>query len=103
LIKQKNKDLKLKLDTYSKNNIMKKLTELDLQNALDECEEKRFRTHGDWLTGMVRRLNAALDESNDFLSHIGNSLQRKKKVILPPIKTIIQTGNNTEPEVPCIS
>jgi len=87
------------------NNIMKKLTELDLQNALDECEEKRFRTHGDWLTGMVRRLNAMLNESNDLLVHVENVLQKKKKdpFKLPPIKTIIQTGNSTEPEVPCIS
>lgn len=41
---------------------MKKLTELDLQNALDECEVIRFNTHGDWLAGMVKRLNAAIED-----------------------------------------
>ena len=58
---------------------MKKLTALDLQTALDECAEKRFETHSDWLSGMVNRLNA---------------------VLTPPIIKL-QIGNNTE--VPCIS
>lgn len=40
---------------------MKKLTALDLQNVLDECAEKKFKTHGDWLAGMVNRLNEALE------------------------------------------
>ena len=65
---------------------MKKLTELDLQTALDECAEKKFKSHGAWLAGMVKRLNAAIE---------GPPLVRKK--------TIIKTGNNVEPEVPCIS
>jgi len=70
---------------------MKKLTELDLQNALDECELMRFRTHGDWLAGMVKRLNVAL----------GNPSFK----ILPkkPKKLVIKTGNSVESEVPCKS
>lgn len=60
---------------------MKKLTALDLQTALDECAEKRYKTHSDWLSGMVNRLNAALT---------------------PPLVKL-QIGNNVEPEVPCIS
>jgi len=60
---------------------MKKLTALDLQTALDECAEKRFETHSDWLSGMVNRLNAVISDK--------------------PLK--IQIGNNVEPEVPCIS
>ena len=59
---------------------MKKLTELDLQNALDECELIRFNTHGDWLAGMVKRLNKAL-------GHV----EEKKRIV-------IKTGLSAEPE-----
>lgn len=70
---------------------MKKLTELDLQNALDECELIRFNTHGDWLAGMVKRLNAAIED--------------KPLKILPakPKNFMVKTGNADEPEVPCKS
>jgi len=68
---------------------MKKLTELDLQNALDECELIRFRTHGDWLAGMVKRLNATL-----MLNEVPS---------IPTLKTVVTTGNSVELEVPCIS
>ena len=67
---------------------MKKLTELDLQKAMDECAEIRFQSHGEWLAGMVKRLNAAIAEQPTKL----------KKPLL-----VVQTGNNIEPEVPCIS
>lgn len=77
---------------------MKKLTELDFQLALDECTEKRFRSHGAWLAGMVKRLNAVLGgaepERTPFFTHPGK---------YPTSKTVIKSGNNTEPEVPCIS
>ena len=65
---------------------MKKLTELDLQNALDECEVMRFQTHGAWLAGMTKRLN-------DALGHSGFKLHSKK-----PKKLVITTGNAAEPE-----
>jgi len=79
---------------------MKKLTELDLQNALDECELIKFRSHGAWLAGMVKRLNASL-MLNDCTELVGNALLKKK--IIPSIKTVVTTGNLIEPEVPCIS
>jgi len=60
---------------------MKKLTALDLQTTLDECAEKRYKSHSDWLSGMVNRLNAVISDK--------------------PIR--IQTGNTVEPTVPCIS
>lgn len=68
---------------------MKKLTELDLQNALDECEVIRFQTHGDWLAGMVKRLNAAITD--------------KPLKILPvkPKNFMVKTGNADELEVEC--
>ena len=71
---------------------MKKLTELNLQNALDECELIKFRSHGEWLAGMVKRLNASI-------------MPNDGKVItsIPAIKTIVATGNSVEPEVPCKS
>ena len=77
---------------------MKKLTALDLQTALDECAEKRFETHSDWLSGMVNRLNAAIEGISP----------KPKSLALAPMpyikkKTKIQIGNNVEPEVPCIS
>lgn len=76
---------------------MNKLTELDLQNALDECELIRFKTHGDWLAGMVKRLNMILTKNAN-----------EPKVTLKPIPTvkkitIIQTGNNIEPASECKS
>ena len=80
------------------NNFMKKLTELDLQNALDECELLQFKSHGDWLAGMIKRLNATL-MFNDCTELIGNALLKKK--VIPPIKTVVKTGNSVEPEVPC--
>jgi hypothetical protein len=67
---------------------MKKLTELDLQNALDECELLQFKSHGDWLAGMTKRLNAAL-----------NPIEKKKE----SRRTVIKVSNSTEPEVPCKS
>lgn len=67
---------------------MRKLTELDLQKAMDECAEIRFKSHGEWLAGMVKRLNAAITDSS----------AKTKKPLL-----IVQTGNNIEPEVPCVS
>ena len=74
---------------------MKKLTELDLQNALDECELLQFKSHGDWLAGMAKRLNATL------------GLTTEKKIVKSfPVRakqTVIKTGNSVEPEVPCIS
>ena len=77
------------------NKFMKKLTELDLQNALDECELLQFKSHGDWLAGMIKRLNATL------------GLITEKKIVKPfPVdvkQTVIKTGNSVEPEVPCIS
>jgi len=77
---------------------MKKLTELDLQTAMDECAEIKFKSHGEWLAGMVKRLNAVLS----------GSTSKPERVALAPMpfmkkKTIIKTGNSTEPEVPCIS
>ena len=74
---------------------MKKLTELDLQNALDECELLQFKSHGDWLAGMVKRLNIAL----------GNITEKKivKDFPVAVKQTVIKTGNSIEPEVPCIS
>ena len=74
---------------------MKKLTELDLQNALDECELLQFKSHGDWLAGMVKRLNEAL----------GNITEKKIVKAFPALakQTVIKTGNSVDPEVPCIS
>jgi len=74
---------------------MKKLTELDLQNALDECELLQFKSHGDWLAGMVKRLNIAL----------GNITEKKIVKGFPVLakQTVIKTGNSVEPEVPCKS
>jgi len=74
---------------------MKKLTELDLQNALDECELLQFKSHGDWLAGMIKRLNATL-----------GCITEKKTVKSFPEhvkRMVIKTGNNVEPEVPCKS
>jgi len=72
---------------------MKKLTELDLQNALDDCELLQFKSHGDWLAGMIKRLNVTLGHITD------------KKIVktfpVPVKQTVIKTGNSTEPEVPC--
>jgi len=76
---------------------MKKLTELDLQTAMDECAEIKFRSHGEWLAGMVKRLN------NVIISDEIKSLRKKPIVIIPVIKTTIQSGNTIEPSVPCIS
>jgi len=74
---------------------MKKLTELDLQNALDECELLQFKSHGDWLAGMIKRLNATL------------GLITEKKIVksFPALakQTVIKTGNSIDPEVPCKS
>lgn len=67
---------------------MKKLTELDLQTAMDECAEIRFQSHGEWLAGMVKRLNAAISEQ---------PIKPKKPLL------VVQTGNLIEPEIPCIS
>lgn len=74
---------------------MKKLTELDLQNALDECELIQFKSHGDWLAGMVKRLNEAL----------GCIVEKKLVKDFPASakRLVIKTGNSIEPEVPCIS
>ena len=72
---------------------MKKLTELDLQTAIDECADKRFRSHGAWLAGMVKRLNAVLE---------GRKLIPPAP-IRPAPRTIVKTGSSTEPEVPCAS
>jgi len=74
---------------------MKKITELDLQNALDECELLQFKSHGDWLAGMIKRLNITL----------GNTTEKKlvKGFPVPVKQTVIKTGNSVEPEVPCIS
>ena len=93
---------------------MKKLTELDLQTALDECTEKRFRSHGAWLAGMVKRLNEGLGGKPAKLP--GPELkprarQQEVKPIhffedalrYPTSTTVIKTGNSTEPEVPCVS
>ena len=60
---------------------MKKLTELDLQTAMDECAEIKFKSHGEWLAGMVKRLNAAIGGGSEFLMQVGTSLQKKKKTI----------------------
>ena len=74
---------------------MKKLTELDLQLALDECDAKKFRSHGAWLAGMVKRLNEALE---------GTPPKSFKRFFRKPEeKIIVKTGNSTEPGVPCIS
>jgi len=77
------------------NKFMKKLTELDLQNALDECELLQFKSHGDWLAGMIKRLNATL------------GLITEKKIVksFPALakQTVIKTGNSIDPEVPCKS
>ena len=74
---------------------MKKLTELDLQNALDECELLQFKSHGDWLAGMIKRLNATL----------GHITEKKlvKGFPVPAKQTVIKTGNSVELEVPCKS
>ena len=76
---------------------MKKLTELDLQNALDECELLQFKSHGDWLAGMVRRLNIALGLITE------KKLVKDFPIPVPVKRTIIKTSNSIEPEVPCIS
>jgi len=82
---------------------MKKLTELDLQISLDECELIKFQSHGEWLAGMVNRLNKTIT-SDEPATFVGNAILRKKPaVLIPPIKTIIRSGNVTEPTVPCIS
>ena len=74
---------------------MKKITELDLQNALDECELLQFKSHGDWLAGMVKRLNATLGYITE---------KKLGKAFTKPVKqTVIKTGNSTESEVPCKS
>ena len=80
---------------------MKKLTELDLQTALDECAEIRFKSHGEWLAGMVKRLNAKLTSSQDITSFVGNVLKKRNSLIVPAITTVIKTGNAIEPIVPC--
>ena len=74
---------------------MKKLTELDLQNALDECELLQFKSHGDWLAGMIKRLNESL----------GHIVEKKIVKAFPEHvkQTVIKTGNSAEPEVPCKS
>jgi len=74
---------------------MKKLTELDLQNALDECELLQFKSHGDWLAGMVKRLNTTL----------GTITEKKIVKGFPEHvkRMVIKTGNSVEPEVPCKS
>lgn len=78
---------------------MKKLTELDLQTALDECTEKRFRSHGDWLAGMVKRLNAVLGSAKPERLAL-----KPMPFFKPPVRKItISTENSMEPEVPCIS
>ena len=74
---------------------MKKLTELDLQNALDECEFLQFKSHGDWLAGMVKRLNITLGSITE--KKIVKGFPKSAK------QTVIKTGNSVEPEVPCIS
>lgn len=96
---------------------MKKLTELDLQNALDECEVIKFRTHGDWLAGMVKRLNAVLEErkprsargasgspQNQGDDYMGGFPERPALKPMPFLKkTVVKTGNSTEPETSCVS
>lgn len=77
---------------------MKKLTELDFQNALDGCAEIKFRCHGDWIAGMVKRLNKAI-----MVDEINSSPRKPAAVIIPVIKTTITSGNTIEPTIPCIS
>jgi len=81
---------------------MKKLTALDLQTALDECAEKRFKTHSDWLYGMVNRLNAALTGHPECSTGLRGYLREKEDPFKSPLIKLL-TGNNVEPEVPCIS
>lgn len=77
---------------------MKKLTELDLQNVLDECELIKFRTHGDWLAGMVRRLNKLIEGSPDAITvPLINAKENSTQSV-----TIIKSGNVFEPESSCI-
>ena len=83
---------------------MKKLTELDLQTAMDECAEIKFKSHGEWLAGMVKRLNKAitivpLGKSAEI---VGDEFKWKKEPTISTIKTIIKIGD-IDPEVPCIS
>jgi len=78
--------------------MMKKLTELDLQIALDECEKIKFSSHGEWLAGMVKRLNNTLI-SKQSITNSGT----KTTPIIPVVKTTLIIGNSIEPEVPCIS
>jgi len=83
---------------------MKKLTELDLQNALDECELLQFKSHGDWLAGMIRRLNKVLEksvESKIMIPLVEDPTKANYSVNIT--KTRIKTGNSVEPEVPCKS
>ena len=82
---------------------MKKLTELDLQTAMDECAEIKFQSHGEWLAGMCKRLNAKLTSYQDITSFVENPLKKRNSLIVPAIKTVIKAGNVTEPEVPCIT
>lgn len=77
---------------------MKKLTELDFQNALDGCAEIRFRCHGDWIAGMVNRLNKAI-----LADEVNPGSRKPSAVVIPVIKTTITSGNTIEPTVPCIS
>jgi len=84
------------------NKFMKKLTELDLQNALDECELLQFKSHGDWLAGIIRRLNKVLEknvESKILIPLVADPTAANYSVKIT--KTRIKTGNSTEPEVPC--
>jgi len=80
---------------------MKKLTELDFQNALDECAEVKFRCHGDWIAGMVKRLNKAImaDEVKIKIPLFEDPTTANYTIT----KTIIQSGNTTEPTIPCKS
>lgn len=82
---------------------MKKLTELDLQTAMDECAEIKFRSHGEWLAGMVKRLNARLSTQQDIKSFVVKSSKKKEPFVMPPGKVIMTTGNTVEPDVPCKS
>ena len=77
---------------------MKKLTELDFQNALDGCAEIRFRCHGDWIAGMVNRLNKAI-----MADEVNSSPLKPSAGIIPVINTVIQSGNTIESEIPCKS
>jgi hypothetical protein len=93
--------------------LSKKLTSLELQTILDECQEVRYRTHSSWLGGIVTRINRLLATKpcKGNCSHEHGELATGKvqsgRVInipikLPPSKPLkVITGNDVGSEESC--